>query len=84
MARWEREAGVQCRRVHEHIVEAGRVELGQVQADELCVRVVGGVMWLAEAPAVESRLWLGGVVSLSRDRDLIRALLSLGYARVDW
>jgi transposase-like protein len=76
VARWEREAGMQCRRVHEHIVEAGRVELGQVQADELRVRVVGGVMWLAGALAVESRLWLGGVVSVSRDRELIRALLS--------
>jgi transposase-like protein len=76
VARWEREAGMQCQRVHEHIVEAGRVELGQVQADELRVRVVGGVMWLAGALAVESRLWLGGVVSVSRDRDLIRALLS--------
>ncbi len=76
VARWEREAGTHCRRVHEHVVEAGRVELGQVQADELRVRVVGGVMWLAGALAVESRLWLGGVVSMSRDRDLIRALLS--------
>jgi hypothetical protein len=60
VARWEREAGMQCQRVHEHIVEAGRVELGQVQADELRVRVVGGVMWLAGALAVESRLWLAG------------------------
>ncbi len=64
-----------CRRLHEHVVEAGRVELGQVQADELRVRVVGGVMWLAGALAVESRLWLGGVVSMRRDRDLICALL---------
>jgi transposase-like protein len=76
VARWEREAGMHCRRVHEHVVEAGRVQLGQVQADELRVRVVGGAMWLAGALAVESRLWLGGVVSLSRDRTLIRALLS--------
>jgi len=50
--------------------------VGQVQADELRVRVVGGVMWLAGALVVESRLWLGGLVSLRRDRDLIRALLS--------
>ena len=76
VARWQREAGRHCRRLHEHVVEAGRVELGQVQADELRVRVIGGVMWLAGALAVESRLWLGGAVSLSRDRDLIRALLS--------
>jgi hypothetical protein len=76
VARWQREAGMHCQRVHEHVVEAGRVELGQVQADELRVRVVGGVMWLAGALAVESRLWLGEVVSIKRDRDLIRALLS--------
>lgn len=76
VARWEKEAGMHCRQVHEHVVEAGRVELRQVQADELRVRTVGGVMWLAGALAVESRLWLGGVVSVSRDRDLIRALLS--------
>jgi hypothetical protein len=58
------------------VVEAGRVELGQVQADELRVRVLGGVMWLAGALAVESRLWLGGIVSMKRDRNLMRALLS--------
>jgi hypothetical protein len=58
------------------VVEAGQVRLGQVQAEELRVRVVGGVMWLAGALALESRLWLGGVVSIRRDRDLIRALLS--------
>lgn len=76
VARWEREAGMHCLLVHEHIVEAGRVELGQVQAEELGVRVVGGVMWLAGALAVESRLWLGGVLSIRRDRELIGTLLS--------
>jgi hypothetical protein len=75
VARWQREAGAQCKRVHEHLVEAGQVELSQVQADELRVRVVGGVLWLAGALEVRSRLWLGGVVSLRRDRDLIRKLL---------
>ncbi len=75
VARWQREAGSQCRRVHEHLVEAGNVELSQVQADELRVRVVGGVMWLATALEARSRLWLGGVVRVHRDRRLIRALL---------
>jgi hypothetical protein len=75
VARWEREAGRQCRRVHEHLVEAGSVTLSQVQADELRVRVVGGVMWLASALEVRSRLWLGGVISSRRDRELIRVLL---------
>jgi hypothetical protein len=75
LARWQKEAGSQCRRVQEHLVEAGGVELSQVQADELRVRVVGGVMWLATALEVRSRLWLGGVISHRRDRELIRALL---------
>jgi transposase-like protein len=75
VARWQARAGAQCRRVHEHLVQAGRVELGQVQADELRVRSVGGVLWLASAIAVPSRLWLGGVVSAARDRTLIRTVL---------
>jgi transposase-like protein len=75
VARWQARAGAQARRVHEHLVQAGQVELGQVQADELRVRIVGGVLWLASAIAVPSRLWLGGVVSATRDRALIRALL---------
>jgi transposase-like protein len=75
VARWQTRAGAQGRRVHEHLVQAGRVELGQVQADELRVRIVGGVLWLASAIAVPSRLWLGGVVSAARDGALIRALL---------
>ena len=75
VARYQAEAGAQCRRVHEHVVQAGRVDLGQVQADELRVRVVGGVLWLAMALSVTSRLWLGGVVSPHRDRHLIRRLL---------
>ena len=76
VARYQAEAGAQCQRVHEHVIQAGGVELGQVQADELRVRVVGGVVWLAMALAVPSRLWLGGAVSAQRDRGLIRALLA--------
>jgi hypothetical protein len=30
VARWQRESGVQCRRVHQHLIEAGRVALLQV------------------------------------------------------
>jgi transposase-like protein len=75
VACWQARAGGQSRRVHEHLVQAGRVELGQVQADEVRVRAVGGVLWLASAIAVPSRLWLGGVASATRDGALIRALL---------
>src|SRR3954451_1839563 len=76
ITRYQRAAGAQCRRLHEHVVEAGRVELGQVQADELRVRVVGGVLWVPRALPVSSRLWRGGAVSVRRERPLIRMLLA--------
>ncbi len=75
VARWQRESGAQCRRVHEHLVEAGKVALLQVQADEIRIKAVGAVYWLASALEVRSRLWLGGIISLHRDRKLIGSLL---------
>jgi hypothetical protein len=75
IARWQRQSGHQCRRLHEHIVQAEGVLLEHVQADELRIRIIGGVLWLASALSVSSRLWLGGVVQARRDRALIRSLL---------
>ena len=43
VARWQLISGHQCRRVHEHLVQAGGVLLSQVQADELRIHIVGGV-----------------------------------------
>ncbi len=73
--RWQLMSGQQCRGLHEHIVQAGGVLLAHVQADELRIRIIGGVVWLASAISVSSRLWLGGVVRIQRDRCLIRTLL---------
>ena len=68
VARWQREAGLQPKQVHEeHLIEAGRVRLLQVQADEIRVKAVGGIFWLACALEVRSRLWLGGLVSERRN-----------------
>ena len=75
VVRWQRDSGSQCRRIHEHLIEAGRVELLQVQADEIRVKAVGGVFWLASAIEVRSRLWLGSVISQRRDGRLIGGLL---------
>jgi transposase-like protein len=76
VADWQRRAGRQGEGVHDSLVQAGAVTLGQVQADELRVRVVGGIVWLAMSISVTSRLWLGGAVSMTRDRALIRAALT--------
>jgi transposase-like protein len=75
VCRWQKESGNQCRRLHEHIIQAGGVLLEHVQADELRIRIVAGVLWLASAISVSNRLWLGGVVQARRDRALIRLLL---------
>ena len=67
---WQARAGSHCQRVHEHLVEQPR-DLGQVQADELWVKLQGLKAWMAMALQVSTRLWLGGVVSPRRDRRLI-------------
>lgn len=78
--------GVQARTVREWIAAAGQhgqqlhqhrvlpQELGQVQADELRVKLQGQIVWLGMVLAVPSRLWLGAVVSASRDKTMLRAL----------
>lgn len=38
VAAWQQRAGAHCQKVHEHLVQAGQVDLGHVQADELYLR----------------------------------------------
>ena len=71
---WWQRAGQHCRGVHEHLVAAQRLDLQQVQADEIRVKTQTGMVWMALAIMVSTRLWLGGVVSAQRDLDLIQAL----------
>ena len=75
VASWLARAGRHSQAVHAHLVEQPR-DLGQVQADELRVKRQGGIVWMALALMVSTRLWLGGVVSERRDLPLIRALLA--------
>ena len=72
VAEWHRRAGQFAKKVQEQIVCNGQVELGQVQADELCVNKQGRKkVWMATAMTVFSRLWIWGEVSVSRNRSLI-------------
>ena len=71
---WQARSGAQCRRVQTHLVEQPR-DLGQVQADELWAKLQGLKVWMAMALQVSTRLWLGGVISARRDRELIGALV---------
>ena len=71
---WQGRSGKHCQQVHEHIVERPR-DLGQVQADEIRVKMQGLIVWMAMAIQVQTRLWLGGEVSQHRDKHLMRALM---------
>ena len=74
IAAWWARSGRQGQAVHEYLVEQPR-DLGQVQADELRVKKQGGMVWMAMAMMVQTRLWLGGEVSEQRDMPLIRRLI---------
>ena len=73
VAAWWARSGRQGQAVHESLVEQPR-DLGQVQADELRVKKQSGIVWMALAMMVKTRLWLGGEVSAQRDMPLIRRL----------
>ena len=62
VAAWLGRAGVQGQAVQAHLVEPPR-DLGQVQADEIRVKKHGGLVWMALAIMVKTRLWLAGEVS---------------------
>jgi transposase-like protein len=74
VASWQRRAGVHCQEVHEHLVQQPS-DLGQVQADEIRIKCQGGIVWMAMALWVSTRLWLGGAVSACRDGNLITRLI---------
>jgi transposase-like protein len=74
VADWWARSGRQGQAVHEYLVEQPR-DLGQVQADALRVKKQGGIVWMALAMMVTTRLWLGGEVSAQRALPLIRRLI---------
>ncbi|MEO8397820.1 MAG: hypothetical protein ABI700_32810 [Chloroflexota bacterium] len=75
---WQKKAGQHCQEIHQHLVTEQPRDLGQVQADEIRAKLQKRlVLWMAMAIQVSTRLWLGGVVSPSRDKDLIRKLVGM-------
>ena len=77
---WALKEAAHGRQVHTYLVAAAQVLARVVQADEICVKAVGQRLWQAMAMMAESRLWLGGVISATRDRDLITALVTRVHA----
>ncbi len=75
VADWRDRAGAHCQNVHQAIVEQGPLDLMHVQADEIRVKGCKMIAWMGLAMMVSTRLWLGGVVQLSRDRSLADRLM---------
>ncbi|MBI1877447.1 MAG: IS1/IS6 family transposase [Chloroflexi bacterium] len=71
---WWQRTGQHCQKVHDHTIGQSQLDLQQVQADEIKVKLQGGTVWMALAIMVSTRLWLGGVISTHRDKGLIQAL----------
>ncbi len=75
VARWRDRAGNHCQEVHQAVVQQGHLDLVHVQADEIRVKGCKMIAWMGLAMMVSTRLWVGGVVSLTRDRSLADRLL---------
>jgi transposase-like protein len=75
VAAWWARAGQQGQAVQEYVVEPPR-DLGHVQADAIRVKTQGGLVWMALAMLVRTRLWLAGEVSAPRDMPLMRRLMA--------
>jgi len=75
VASWRDRAGKHCQQVHQAVVQQGQLDLVHVQADEIRVKGCKMLAWMGLAMMVSTRLWLGGVVSLTRDRSLADRLL---------
>jgi IS1 family transposase len=76
VAAWRDRAGTHCQRVHQQIIEHGQLDLMHVQADEIRVKGCKMIAWMGLAMMVSTRLWIAGVVQLSRDRRLADRLLA--------
>ncbi len=75
VADWQKRAGKYCQQIHQSLVEQGKVQTHHVQADEIRAKGRKMVIWMAMAIDATSRLWMAGVVSVRRDRDLADRLL---------
>jgi transposase-like protein len=70
VASWQARAGDHAKRVQYRYVCRNTIQLAQVQADELWVKLQGHTAWICTL-CVFPRLFIWGTVSLHRDGDLI-------------
>src|SRR3989441_6994075 len=57
---WQKRAGKHCQQMHHAVVEQGKVETSQVQADEIRAKGRKMIAWMGMALDATSRLWMAG------------------------
>lgn len=77
VADWLHRAGTYAETFHHQHIR--KVDLQQVQVDEIRLKMQQQVMWIAMALSVGSRLWLGAVCRTSRDKHLARQIMTCIY-----
>ena len=75
VAKWRDRAGIHCESIHKEKVERGLLDLIQVQADEIWVKMRGAILWVALAIMVPTRLWIAVEVSKKRNSNLTDNLM---------
>ena len=73
---WWQRAGRHCEAFHQQFVATAQLDLQHAQADEIKVKMWGRSLWMGLSMMVSTRLWLGGVVSLNRDKAMIDKLVA--------
>ena len=72
---WRERVGRHTQRVHERVVCQGQIEPTQIQADERCVTMQRGTVWIATAVCVFSRLFIWGEVDARRNTGLVQRVV---------
>ena len=76
VASWQIRAGDHAKRVQYQYVCRKTIQLAQVQADEVWVKLQGNTAWIYTALCVFPRLFIWGAVSLNRDKHLVLQVMS--------
>lgn len=74
---WARRAGVHAEAFHREQMQP--LDLGQVQVDEVKLKLQGFYLWVAMAIAVPSRLWLGAFCQAERNRHMAQQIMTCVY-----
>ncbi len=77
VADWLRRAGTYAEAFHHQRMRP--IDLQQVQVDEIRLKMQRTVVWVAMAMSVGSRLWLGAVCRVKRDKKLARQIITCVY-----